>query len=350
MLEKIDFLSQDVANLIIYTNSAILQNVLKKKIKEKFQIERNLTKYADTSATLKAVKNETFTPPFGGGTWLVDVQADKISVSDLAKQLNQVSIAAKNVYWVTNYSQYKKLCELEVVKRQGVYCFQMYTGKLYPEDITYLHNLMLKPEQRLSKQVLDYLKKNYTYDVDSVCKVFHARSQGEEFQTTKDIINKVGMGGNTIDSFVMKLLTTNPKTEKGVKKSFENMVVLLNDLSYSYDYRSIRNFIKNSINTIIEIKQLQIMGKYTVSVKNIPEEQFHADKIQRMRRFERVILEDINLARILNLKLCIDKYNTFNAELGLLEAISEYLGVLCSNNQKNPNSVEMSVKRKRRKI
>ena len=54
---------------------------------------------------------------------------------------------------------------------------------------------------------LDYLKKNYTYDVDAVCKVFQGIVQGMEFKTTKDIINEVGIGGNTIDSFVIKLLT-----------------------------------------------------------------------------------------------------------------------------------------------
>ena len=70
MLEKIDFLSLDTAAIIVYTNSAVLQTLLKKRIKARFSIARNLTKYADSAATLKIVKNETITPPFGGGTWL----------------------------------------------------------------------------------------------------------------------------------------------------------------------------------------------------------------------------------------------------------------------------------------
>ena len=86
MLEKIDFLSLDTAAIIVYTNSAALQTMLKKRIKERFSIARNLTKYADSASTLKEVKNDTFTPPFGGGTWLVDIQADSITYeSDYAK-------------------------------------------------------------------------------------------------------------------------------------------------------------------------------------------------------------------------------------------------------------------------
>ena len=86
MLEKIDFLSRDTAALIIYTNSAVLQTLLKKRIKERFEIGRNLTRYADSASSLREARNDTFTPPFGGGTWLVDIQADKINVGEIANQ------------------------------------------------------------------------------------------------------------------------------------------------------------------------------------------------------------------------------------------------------------------------
>ena len=132
MLEKVDQLSLDIANIIIYTNSNSLQSFLKKRLKERFNIARNLTKYASKASELKEIKNETFTPPFGGGTWFLDIQADKLSLSDLGKSLNNVSNAAVCVYWFTNYAQFKKVCELEVVIRQVMYSFTMYTGKLYP--------------------------------------------------------------------------------------------------------------------------------------------------------------------------------------------------------------------------
>lgn len=344
MLEKIDFLSRDTAALIIYTNSAVLQTLLKKRIKERFEIAKNLTKYANTGATLKEARNETFTPPFGGGTWLVDIQADKINIGDIAKYLNNITNASVSIIWYNNYAQFKKVIELDAVKKLGIYCFTMYTGKLYPEDISYIQNMMLPEEKRLPKKLVDYLKKNYTFDVDSVCKIFQAVSQGEEISSTKDIINKVGIGGNTIDSFVIKLLTTNPKTEKGLKSAIEKSVVLLNDLSYSYDYRSIKNFMKNCLNTIIEIKQLQMMGLYSEAIKDIPETSFHSDKIQRMKRYDGVILNDLNMGRILNLSLCLDRFDDFNSEIALLKAIYAYLLWTYKKNEENPTSKEMAKK------
>lgn len=350
MLERVEQLSTDISNIIIYTNSAILQNILKTKIRERFAIGKYMTKYADSGATLKQVKSETFMPPFGGGTWLVDVQSDKINIGDLAKQLNQVTTASITVYWTTNYLQFKKMCDLDVVKKQGVYCFTMYAGRLYPEDISYIHQNMLPEGSRLSKELLDYLKKNYTYDVNSVCKLFDLILQGETIKTTKDIINKVGIGGNTVDSFVIKLLTSNPKTEKGLKKSVENMIILLEDLAVTYEYNTIRNFMRVTVNTILELKQLQVMGRYTRTIQNIPDEGYNKEKIQRLRRFESVILDDINIARVLKLKLVLESFTRYDSQIVLLEIISTYLSSIMNSNINNPDSKEFVGKRKRRKF
>ena len=56
MLEKIDQLSSEVSNIIIYSRSAILQNLLTKKIKDRFKIEKYRTVYVDTAAELKEMK------------------------------------------------------------------------------------------------------------------------------------------------------------------------------------------------------------------------------------------------------------------------------------------------------
>jgi len=350
MLEKIEQLSLDVSNIIIYTNSAILQNVLNKKIRERFKIEKNLTKYADSAATLKIAKNESFMPPFGGGIWLVDVKCDNIPIKEIAKAINNVSYGSVNVYWVKKYADYKKICDLDVVKKQGIFCFTMYTGRLGPDDIGYLHNAMLPEGKRLPEKLLSYLKKNYTYDVGSVCELFDAILQDHIIKSTKDIINLVGIGGNTVDSFVIKLLTTNPKTDKGLSKALEKNLILLEDLSYTIKYDSLRNFIYSAVDNIMEIKQLQVMGRYSTVVKNIPEVGFNEEKLKRYKRFEHIILEDINIARVLKLKMIMSKYRSFDPRVDLLQTISTYLSEIAQSNKDNPESKEFSGKRRRRKI
>jgi hypothetical protein len=120
----------------------------------------------------------------------------------------------------------------------------------------------------------------------------------------------------------------------------------LNDLSYSYDYRAIKNFMRNCLLNIIEIKQLQMMGLYSENVKEIPEKSFHEDKIQRMKRYDKVILNELNLGRVLNLLLCLEKYNDFDAEIALLKSLNDYLIWICLKNEENPDSKEIPKKTK----
>lgn len=344
MLDKLDILQKDLMNLIVYTNSASLQSFMRSRIKERYQIPGHLIHSVDNSAELKSVKSNCINPPFGGGLWLIHVQADKIPLKEITKYIAQSNLSSITVYWLSNYKQFKTICDLKVLKELNQYSYTMYAGKLYAEDITYLHNHMLPEELRMKKDLLQYVKKNYTYDVQAVCDLFENIKQGEEVSSRQDIINMVGIGGNTIDNFVIKLLTINPKTQKGVQKTFENMLKLFRYLSYTYPYSTLKNYMKASLNTIMEIKQLQVMGRYSVVMQDIPEDGFHPDRYARMRRFEKVILEDINIARVLNLRIALNKYNNFNSEIALIQSLSDYIGVICANNINNPDSKEKKKK------
>ena len=99
---------------------------------------------------------------------------------------------------------------------------------------------------------------------------------------------------------------------------------------------------RSTLKTIIDIKQLQIMGLYTENLKNIPENVYDETKIQRMKRYDRVILNELNLGRVINLLLCIDKYDSFDTELSLIEGINSYLIWIYHKNMNNPESKEVS--------
>ena len=349
MIERIENLSVDISNIIILVDSAVLQTFVKKKLKETFEISRNMTRYVDTAADLKKVKLDTLTPPFGGGRWFVDVDADKIKIKEIITALKTFNRSAVTVYWTANYATYKKLVDDAVVKEQSGYCFTLYLKKFYPEDITYLHKYLVPEDKYLSHDILLYLKKNYTYDVDAVCSLFEKIKSGEEVKTTKDVIRLVGIGGNTISKLVMKLLTVNPKTEKGVKTSFSHLLLLLNDLSYTYSYDKLYHFMKDNLKTILEIKQLQQMGLFSEVRQEIPESGFNADKIRRFSRFYREILEQVNTPRVLNLLLLFEEQTNYDYEVGLINIISTYLGYLLEFNENNPESKEKSTVRRRRR-
>lgn len=350
MLEIINKLTHDTCNIIIYTNSPILQVVIKDTLKAVFNIDRNHTKSVSTTKDFKEAKDETMIPPFGGGIWMLDVNTEKIQVKDIKKQLGLVSNSSVTVYWTESYAIYKKLIDLEEVKKQGIFCRSFYFGKLEPQDVDYLHTRIVPEDRKLSKELLLYVKKNYTYDVQNVCNLFMKIKAGEVVKTNKDIISLIGIGGNTIESFVMKLLTTNPKTEQGVKKSFKNILRLMADLSYSYTYAEIKRFALYTIDGIIDMKQLQIMGLYSKVRKELPENfpEKSEKRLKRLRRFESSILEDINLARVLNLKVSLTAFDGFDYQIALIQGILTYLSAIKQSNELHPDSKEIKVKYRRR--
>lgn len=350
MLEIFNRLSSETSNIIIYSNSPILQAVIKDTIKASLQIERNHSISVYTSSEYKDTKEQTMIPPFGGGLWLVDVNTEKITLKEIKKHIKEVSNSSVTVYWTESYAMYKKLIELEEVKNQGVYCKSFYFGRLETEDIDYLHTRIVPDDNKLTKELLNYVKKNYTYDVQNVCTLFMKLKSGETVKTTKDIINMIGIGGNTIDSFIMKLLATNPKTEQGLKTSFVKILQLLTDLNYTYSYSEIKRFMLYSIDGIVDMKQLQIMGKYSRVRKDIPDtypEKF-VRRLNRLKRFEGRILEQVNLARVLNLKMCLEAYNDFDNQVALIQGILQYLIAIKKSNELNPESKEIKVSYRRR--
>lgn len=130
---------------------------------------------------------------------------------------------------------------------------------------------------------------------------------------------------------------------KKKKVLFKNVVKLLNDLSSSYNYQSIRRFMLHSLDGFIDMKQLQIMGIYGRVNKDIPDTYDQA-RLTRLKRFERVILNHVSLSQLLNLKLALLKYRDFNTQVSLLQSISEYFNVRGSVKGADPIPSEVSLR------
>lgn len=348
MIERIDNLSSEVLNIIIYTNNGMLKNVIKEKIKKRYGINPYVTHMVYSTKELKDTKLECQIPPFGGGIWLIDVDTSKIPMKEVEKSILLSTDANVTIYWIEKYADFKKLIDSETIKANKRACFNMYLGKLEPADIYFLHDIIVPTNKHLKRELLVYLEKNYTYDVNAVCELYNMIKSGEEISTQKDIVEKVGLGGNTVDSVLIKLLTSVPNTELGSKKQFNNIIKLLEDLSHNYEYSTIRNFMLSSLDIMVAIKYLQLRGEYNKNIKEIPD--IYKDvKFNRLRRFENVILEDIPLPRILNLISCLKHYNSYEYDLDLTRSILLYLdSTLKSSILHDKKEVKKIVRRKKK--
>jgi hypothetical protein len=320
-------LSDNIVNMILYVPSPSLEYFLKTKMKERFAVHRD---FIVTTSTVKALHNaklDSYVAPLMCNKWLIHVEADKLTKKDLITYLGNNTMHGLTVYWTSKYGLFKQLTNLDIVKKQGVHSPNFSFSRLGYSDIGYLHTEMIKSKNKLNTDLLDFVCKNYMYDVQSVCDLFTMMNSGMEVTTKREIIENVGAGGNSVASLTIRLLMSSPKTDRGKKKLLADMIKLVEDLSITYKHDIIRRFMLNNIDGFIDMKQLQIMGMYKRLNVEIPEN-FDTKRLSMLKRFERIILSEISLPQLLNLKLCILHYNDFNGEVALIQAISEYCNSL----------------------
>lgn len=362
MLERLDTLSYDVRNIILYTNSPELHAIVVDKIKSRFNIDGTLSHVVNHRGEFSEVRLNTVGAPFGGGLWFIDVDVDglnltddankkqvdsmgfkTLSIGDVAKAINRTNNSAITLYWVSKYSSYKKIIDLDAVQRQGAYCCQLYLGRVEGNDINYIQEHIVKDKSfYLEPKLVSFVKKNYTLNVDKICNIFKAANMGKKFSTQSEIEKFVGLGGNSIDFLAFKLLTINPKTELSKKSTLKSLLNVTNDLvTYSeYDYQKVYNYLNTIINSVKDVKLLQVMGRMSTVRVDIPDTGFDKTKIEMLKKHYYSILEEITLPRVLMLKTLFEQYHSFDYQLSLIEIYIKFVSMIYNNNVANENSKE----------
>jgi hypothetical protein len=326
-LQRLDLLSDSILNIIMFVPSPSLAYYIRGKLKTRFEVYKDFVISVDTQKGFQNAKLDSYVAPLICDKWLIHVDADKIAKKDLITGLNINTSHGITVYWTSKYNIFKQLTDLDIVKKQGVHCPSFSFSRLSYGEVLHLHKQMVGKKKELKTELLDYVAKNYRYDVQAICELFAMLNSGNDFQTKKDIIESVGVGGNSVSNLVIRILRSSPTSEKGKKKIAADAIKLLDDLSVSYKYSTIRRFMLNNLDGFIDMKQLQIIGVYNRINKVIPET-YDTKRLSMLKRFERTILEEISLPKLLNLKLCLLKYTDFNSEITLMQAISEYCNEL----------------------
>jgi len=324
MLDRVANIYGDTVTIVVYVESPTLEYLVMDMLKKRFKSHVDSVFNLDSVKKVMDAKTETYVAPLRGGKWLLNINTDKLSKQDIAKTLSVNTSFGVAVYWVHKYATFKWMTSLDTIKKQGVYASNYYFGKLFPSDIRFLYNNIVGDKTKLNKDLLDYVVDTYTYDVQSVCDLFMAVKSGSEIVSKKDIIELIGVGGNSVDSFTLGLLTSSVNSDKGKKTSISRNLKLLKDLSYTYKYSTIRNYMLSTIEGFMEMKQLQVMGYYCKFDPDIPD-CFDSKRLSRLKRFKGRVLEQLTIPNLLNLKICLSSFNNYDSEVAVVQAVISYL-------------------------
>lgn len=340
MLEEIEKYGEYITTVIEICNAETLKYLTQHMIMKHFDIDSSCVFKAETAKQLRTDLSLVTVSPLQGERWLIIVDVDKIGVSDCLKQLGN-NIATAIVLFITgNYRTYKSLITSKTyIERQNNHNIaQLYLSRLSDIDINLLYDYYMRDKTDEEKQrfkLMKYIKKNYKYNIDLVCTLFNFIQSGTIPQTEREVIELVGIGGNTPAAFTVSLLTTTTKTEKGIERFMKRNLMLLNDLALKYKYDSIYAFMFDTLNGICDMKELQISGKYMYFYRSLPEnfDEKRIGRLNRLKRFERTILEKVSLNRTLCLMACL-KSTEYDKEMVLVQGLYKYaerIGVSCQS-------------------
>ena len=329
MLELIKDLPETVGNIVEYTTCSAIEYIAKQLIMNRFFVSGHYALEVDKVSNVKDALSTVTAVPIEGDRWMVVVDIDKIGVADTVKFLNTILSTAIVVYITHNYKNYQAVVDSKEFKQQAStnYAVKLYLSKLTEASIGVLYNYYLlgKPKNFPDK-LMKFVKKNYKYNPDLVCELFSKVKDGEMPKTEKDIIEMVGVGGNTPQALTVSLLTTTTRTEKGKKQFLKKNLMLFNDLSVKYSYDITYAYMISTLKGIIDIKELQISGKFFDFYQDIPDTYSEERKrrIQRLHRFESVILHRISLRRTLVLYQCMQT-KSYDKQQAILQGIYQYV-------------------------
>jgi hypothetical protein len=287
--------------------------------------------YFDVSSKneLKNIYSLGSVQPFGASKWFIVVDLDKIPISDLVQTFDH----GESCFFLcvtSKYFNFKKLKEAlnkhnDIQKKKKLTQIpyeELYLTYLRKADFYYLYsNYLGDIPNKLTENLVNYVYKNYAGDLDALFLLLDALREGEEFQKEKDIIAICGLGRNTTQNFIIKIMTSTPKTEKGLKSVIRKNLQRGFDLSSDLEWGMIWTFTRAFVRSSIEIKSLCISGVVYEDLHALPDG-YDQQKLIKYNRYMWFIRSQ-PLSKLLAVYKLLDDFK-WTSELEFYKFLCEY--------------------------
>lgn len=287
--------------VLLQTSSPKLELFIKDKIKRRYGCKGESLMYIENKADVKSLKGVVGVTPAFSERWYVEIDMSKMDSKDL-RSLIKESFTCVFVLTCSRYALYKELKE-EFKNLNEVYDFYiMYLSRV---DMTYLYDGFVTGDNKLTKQLFDYVVQSYSGDIEAVLELFYRLAAGEEFNSRKDISDVCGLGGNSVESFIFSLLAPLSGSDKGLKKVVTNRVKAGVDLGATLGVSFMYNFLARSLRLMCELKMLMISGIVYKTIRNLPK----SFDERALSRYQKYIwrLKTIPLSELLKIRSAMGK-------------------------------------------
>lgn len=323
-LSDLDSKNLDISVLLLQTSSTRLTMFIQDKIKRRFHCKSEAILDISTKGDIKKIKDVTgIKPPFSD-KWYIQINLDKLYDKSLIQNIKSSSTC---VFFCTcsKYGTFKKFKE-DLKDKDGL--VDLYINYLRRPDFIYLYDAFTLSDNKLTKQLFDYVVKSYSSDIEAIFELLLHLNQGEKFESRKDIAEVCGIGGLSVDSYIFDLLKPISGSDKGLLTVIKNRIRAGVDLGETLNFGTMYNFIAKSLFNFCEIKMLIISGVVYKSIYKLPD----SFDEKTLSRYQKYIwrLKEIPLSEILRLRQCMGKIRWRN-ELDFLNFIYRYYSIKSKN-------------------
>lgn len=294
---------------LFQSSSSMAEIFVYDTLKKKCKADINSILTIDSVAKFSEMSDLVNIQPYLAEKWLFIVEYHKVK-GELKKKLGVLNSDTSEFFIkVRNYKEFREVIELINDRLNTIYLSVIRRNDIY----------FLFKEYEISQSLLDFISKAYYNEPEIVFNIVKEYSLGRLFTTKKELVKEFGGSSGTIDSFIIRLLKANPKTEKGCKMSLKGILEASRDLCEVYGVSKFRNFLVSGISNVLDIKMMYIEGDIYDSLKSIPDyslkdmngnefKVFDNSKLMRYNFYLRTITQDIHYDSILRMYLMLKNY------------------------------------------
>ena len=295
-LQDLDSKNANPTVVLLQTPSTQLSIFLYDKLKLRFHCNSDSIISVESKSDVKKIREVSTTSPPFGDKWLIQVNLDKVNDKELIKVIHD-SLTCIFFCTCSKYKTFKQFKD-SIKDVNGVYDY--YVTYIRRPDLLYLYDALVPEDNKLSKQLFDYVAQSYSSDIDAIFDLLLALNKGDSFESRKDIAELCGLGNNSVESFLLSLMKPMSETEKGTHTVIKNRAKMGADLGATIGWSSFYNFFNSSLDSFIQLKVLVISGVVYKQVRDLPDSYDE----QKLSKYNKYLwrLKEVPLSRFLRMK------------------------------------------------
>lgn len=270
--------------------------------------------------------------PLGYTRWVSSINTDKVRLNKTIATQMQDSNYSTNLIYSSNFKTHTIMRKLFSYPKKDYLELMFVT--LNMDKLFFLQELIVPKKNRLETGLLKKVLKGYRTRPEKVLDLFYYLKE-LPIENFKDIVSLLGSPDNTMEKFLLKLLTVEIISERSLETQIKNRYKEIEDLILQIGYESCIGYMKHTLKDIIYIKEQYTAGVLYKSVTRQKIEYksdgsvFESDRdltyIKKNLSIHIETIKSIPMSRILLLYNELNRHNTFKDKMDSYKFLIGYM-------------------------